>query len=152
MSFRDNIFHVFGLIDFGSDICVGINLYYACHYQFAAISFQTEKNFGLTHYCNGILLQTTLQPLLHLTSDFLPSVVTRPWGIIPSPGPLFGRLVIDRHVGFPSPWFTLQFRVPPCVSLVFWVVFIFSLVVGKVSEDVAWFWSIKGTIVWNYHY
>ena len=39
MSFRDNIFHVFGLIDFGSDICVGINLYYACHFKFAAISF-----------------------------------------------------------------------------------------------------------------
>ena len=43
MSFCDNIFHVFGLIltifDFGSDIWVGINLYYACHYKFAAISF-----------------------------------------------------------------------------------------------------------------
>ena len=43
MSFWNNIVHVFVLIltifDFGSDIWVGINLYYSCHYKFAAISF-----------------------------------------------------------------------------------------------------------------
>ena len=35
----DIIFGIFTIIDFVSDIFVGIGLYYACHYNFAYVSF-----------------------------------------------------------------------------------------------------------------